>query len=499
MALATAIAFRSLAAQMRKTETKIFITDFTASNPELMTQALGALFINNTKHQNITDALNVQCNKTISTIIQSRDSNDADVEAAKFESLPRRLIGHCASFLDQKSYGTVSRCNRAVYLGCNTPSKLAELSVGYILPHNNLPVDLSRFPFATNLKIIEKYNRNVDGYFFDASDDSIAVERIIASQIANMTRLQSLDVSQVNWSTRFLGIITNHQETIQRTKYLSVECKREEDNEQFIANIAAFKHLEFLKVNINYRSIIEWDMNAMIKMCSNLKGLDFNVNRRGTRHGIEVPILRHIGHRLHYLKLNRAKSVKDIKFANLKQFKEGRNCGDNVLGDVLRTAVNLEKVSMKGDAFNANLIGELLTKYKRLKYLEIDTNDAQDVLPVLDAVEYALSEKEKIQRNTLKIRMNTSFSSRVEHKEYFVKLGRIIPLLLGSNLDHCMLVLYLRRYELQMDSLYNDLRRTLKDNNFNIVVQQDGNNCIATINNPGCAICGWRERWLMNL
>ena len=487
MAIAPAVEFRRLAAQLTETETKTFITDFAASNPQLIIQALGALFINNAKHQNTTDAINVQCNKAVSNIIQSRDSDDADVDAVKLDSMPRAVIGHYASFLDQESYRNVSLCNRTVYLGCNTPSNLAELSVRYVFDSDKLSLDLSRFPFATNLKIIDESNPDF------ISEDSIADEAIIASQIAKMTRLQSLDLSQICWSTRFLGIIANHQETIQRTKYLSVKCKNEDDHEQFIANISAFKHLEFLKVKINYGSIIEWDMNAIIEMCSNLKGLDFN----DKRHGIEVPILRHIGHRLHYLRLNRAESVKGIKFANLKEFKEGRNCRDNVLGDVFRTAVNLEKVKMKGDAFNANLVQEILTKCKRWKYLEIDTNDAYDVLPVLDAMEYALSEKEKIQRNTLKIRINTSFSSRVEHKEYFLKLGRIIPLLSGSNLDHFMLVLYLRRYELQMDSLFNLLRRTLKDNNFNIVVQQDGNNCIATINNPGCAICGWRERWLM--
>ena len=506
MALAPAIEFRWLVAQLRKTETKIFITDFIASNPELMTQALGALFINNAKHQTTTDALNVQCNKTISTIIQSRDSNDADVEVVKFESLPRRLIGHCASFLDQKSYGTVCRCNRAVYLGCNTPSMLTEVSVEYIAHSDKLPLDLSRFPFATNLKIIDKCDIGDDN-FFGESGKSIAVETIIASQIAKMTRLQSLDLSQIDWGTSFLGIIANHQETTQRTKYLSLESEWEFDVDEFIGNITAFKHLEFLKVKLNDDCFAESDIKSIINSCRKLRGLDFNDDG----YDMEVPILREIGHRLDYLKLNRANTVKGIDFADLRHFEQGTKCNDNAVGDVLRTAVNLEKVKMNG---NANLIQEILTKCERLEYLEIDecamAKDYRDLLSILDAMECGLSETEKMERHTLKIRINTRYALIAEDAECFMdsdnclspcfmKLDRIIRSLSRSNLNHWMLVLYPQSYQRQTQCpLFNDLKRTLGDDIFKIVIQQDGKNCVATITNNDCAICGWREQWLMN-
>ena len=136
MSLAPAVEFRWLAAQLTDTETKLFITNFAACNPQLIIQALATLFINQSKEQNTADPMipiNDQCNKTISTIIQSRDSDDADIKLFKLDSMPRRLIGHCASFLDQNSYGNVSLCNRAVYLGCSTLSKLTEISVRYKL------------------------------------------------------------------------------------------------------------------------------------------------------------------------------------------------------------------------------------------------------------------------------------------------------------------------------------------------------------------------------
>ena len=485
---------------MTKTETKIFITDFTASNPELMMQAFGALLINHAKHQTTTDALNVQCNKTISSIIQSRDSIDDDVEAAKFESLPRQLIGHCASFLDQKSYGTVSRCNRAVYLGCHTPSMLTEVSVRYISHSDKLPLDLNRFPVATNLKIMDK-SRIGDDNFFGESGKSRADEKIVASQIAKMTRLQSLDLSQIDWSTRFLGIIANHQETIQRIKYLSVESEFEDDNDQFIANITAFKHLEFLKVTISDCAFVEWNLKSLTEMSRNLRGLDFD----DYDHGIEVPILQSIGHRLDYLRLNRANTVKGIDFSNLRQLKQGAECDDNVLRDVVRTAVDLEKVKMNG---NANLIREILAKCKRLKYLEIDacfakcmfgTRESRALLQVLDVMEYGLSEIEKMEQNTFKIRLQTRLALIADSKECFMKLDRIVRSLSESNLNHWMLVLDLQFYKLESECpLFNDVKQTLENDIVNIVIHQDGDNCVVIITNHGCAICGWRERWLMN-
>ena len=469
MSFAPAIEFRSLAAQLTETETKIFITDFTASNPQLMTQALGALLINNAKHQNPTDTINVQCNKTISTIIQSRDSDDDDFQAVQLDSMPRRIIGHCACFLDQKSYGILSICNRAVYLGCNTPSKLTEVSFEYISHSDKLPVDLRRFPFATSLRIRDEQNRSVDDYFFDASDESIAFQRIIASQIAKMTRLQSLDLSEIDWSTKFLAIIANHQETIQRIKYLSVGSEFEDDNEQLIANIAAFKHLEFLKVK--GEGSFEWNIKPLIEMCRNLKGLDFD----DYGHGIEVSILQSIGHRLQYLTLNRSNTVKGIDFSDLRQIKQGTECDDNVMREVLRTARNLEKVKMNGDA---TLIQEILTKCKRLEYLEIDDKSENGIFPTrhsrallqdLDAMECGLSQREKMQRNTFKIRISIRYAFIANSKECFVKLNRVIRSLSGSNLNHWMLVLYLQYYKAQtVCPLFNDLKQSLKNDIVNI-------------------------------
>ena len=357
---------------------------------------------------------------------------------------------------------------------------------------------MSRFPFATNLKIIDDYAHDVDHYFFDFSERSLDDIVSIAAQIANMTRLQSLDLSKVDLNTRLLQIITNHQTTTLRTKALSVESDYEDDNDQFIANIAAFKHLECLKVEIDDDSFAEWDIESIIKICSNLKGLDFNDNG----HGIEVRILQQIGHRLQYLKLNRANTVKGINFSDLRHFKQGKHCSDNVLGDVLRTAVNLEKVKMNGNMDSNHSIQEILTKCKQLKYLEIVAIDAGCVL---DALMRSLPHAKFAHTEPVKIRINTttSFAAVLKDSEYthwhIRSLKWITHLLSRNTVKHWMLILHIKHSKkIKERSFINDLCRSLRSDILNIEVFQDNNDHIVLMTHPDSEICGWRESWLMN-
>ena len=171
-----------------------------------------------------------------------RDSDDADVQTVKLDSMPRRLIGHCASFLDQKTYGILSLCNRAVYLGCNTPSKLTQVNVTYISHSDKLPLDLSRFPFATNLKIIGQYNRNVGDYFFwciwwvhrwpndyrlaNRKDDSIAISRSHTNWLEH----------EISWNHRLSpGDNPAHQISLHRIRLFSLTFSKNCAFAQFLA------------------------------------------------------------------------------------------------------------------------------------------------------------------------------------------------------------------------------------------------------------------------
>lgn len=83
-----------------------------------------------------------------------------------------------------------------------------------------------------------------------------------------------------------------------------------------------------------------------------------------------------------------------------------------------------------------------------------------------------------------------------------MKLDRITRSLSACNLDHWMLVFRQFRLNTDLRKFTTDLKRSLKDDIVKIVVRKDvGKHLVVklVISNPGCAICGWSERWLMNL
>ena len=74
-------------------------------------------------------AQNAHCNKIISTIIRSRETDTHHEEENKrLDRLPKRIIGVCASYLDQMSYAALEATNRSCYLGCNDPNMLNEVN-----------------------------------------------------------------------------------------------------------------------------------------------------------------------------------------------------------------------------------------------------------------------------------------------------------------------------------------------------------------------------------
>ncbi len=67
----------------------------------------------------------------------------------KLDSIPKSLIGVIASFLNQKNYINFSKCNRYIYLGCNTPNLMQELNLYEI----NASVNLCLYPSIKHFKL----------------------------------------------------------------------------------------------------------------------------------------------------------------------------------------------------------------------------------------------------------------------------------------------------------------------------------------------------------
>ena len=191
MPLAQAIQFKFLAAQLTSSETISFIQNVVDSDPKMIIDALSLYFMHRLPINENT-VQHDRCIETISTIIQSRDSQPEEQDCNKIDDLPTGIIGLCGSFLDQDSYGQLSNVNRAIYLGCNSPNTLRELEVEYQFPSDHQSLDFSVFPFARELTL--RMN------FIDRHGPYISTGRmkLIASQIANMSRLEALHLPGVS-------------------------------------------------------------------------------------------------------------------------------------------------------------------------------------------------------------------------------------------------------------------------------------------------------------
>ena len=523
MPLTKAIEFSSLAGQLLPSERVSFVKDVALCHPEMMIDALSSYFTHiASNHKNVR--LNNQFIKSIATIIQSRDSQSESDEDTPmtFDALPRRLIGVCSSFLDQKSYSQLSSVNREVFLGCNTPIMLHEIKVAFDLPSDHKSFDFSAFPFARKL--------NLDVLPIDGDDDedecpeSVARMNLIASQICEMPRLVSLECN----SASMIRIIANSDTTNQRTRFLSVDVWADDQEEfnRYISSMSSFKHIEFLKFNFQEMpepstSAVDMVIQPLIEMCSNLKGLNLN----GDEFNIELAVLTEIGHNLQYLKLNKvdnmqvSQQLKDVDFTNLRQLVQGDDCYNNVMRIVLRTAVNLEKVKIRSHWWEDSddnqeshegdglmLIEEIFGLCEQLRYVEIYKDDFERTL---EAVASGLSKMKQEKRGNLKIKFITDKSVECMEDSCYRTLVQIVGALCSTKLDHWMIILPVKEGERHIKTLKQEIQSV----KLNVAIYHDaegfhykdeciyrGNkssqSCIV-ISHAGCNINGYHESWLM--
>eukprot|EP01084_Bolivina_argentea_P286152 490838_1 len=140
MSLSKAVKFQFLAAQLTENETSLFINKLFQNHPKHINMALFNHMLNV-----LTTAESDNINELISNIIQSRKKKPKPIKKQniKLDSIPKSLIGVIASFLNQKNYINFSKCNRYIYLGCNTPN-LIQVLILYKKPHSS--VNLCLYP-----------------------------------------------------------------------------------------------------------------------------------------------------------------------------------------------------------------------------------------------------------------------------------------------------------------------------------------------------------------
>ena len=481
------IQFSSLVSQLSPTEITSFIKNV---NPRILIDALSCYFIDGVANIERIKQNHI-CNDVISSIIESRDPLPSKPIILTLDALPSGLIGAFGSYLDQISYARLSSVNRDIYLASNTPNTLRQVTLRY---RSNPMHEILHFPAISSADDFK------DGEGFPISVDEM---HVIASHIAKMPLLQSLDLRSVN--SEFIGIIASHETTNQRVNSLSV-CLWEDDEgarDRFTASITAFKHIRFLRLFQLWEEPPLADdsiIKSLVEMCSNLRGLDLLDGEDHYESVIEISLLRAIGHRLHYLHLNmyidpHVTALKNINFQNLRQLESYYSDGGSISA-ILNTAINLEKIRLGN---TQELIVEALARCQRLKYLELRRIVNMEM--ILDALERGLFQSKCVHRDTLKIRINTneSYSSIPNPQECIIKLDRIVNSLSVNDVDQWMIVLELKEVCCKDPKEFvKSLQESLTVGIADTFVVENMKSDIVLITNPGCTICGWRESWLMS-
>eukprot|EP01083_Nonionella_stella_P113139 333397_1 len=119
MSLTTAVRFRYLITQLTNEERTQFIHGLLDTHEDII---MTSLFQHLSKPNQIDEVNNL--NESLADIIQSRKDkpNSLSTQNRKLHQLPRSIIGHTASFLNQCEYTHFSIANRCIYLGCTLPS-----------------------------------------------------------------------------------------------------------------------------------------------------------------------------------------------------------------------------------------------------------------------------------------------------------------------------------------------------------------------------------------
>ena len=275
-----------------------------------------------------------------------------------------------------------------------------------------------------------------------------------------------------------------------------------------------FKHVERLQLMMDHdrtsADSSETSAESVIEMCSNLKGLDFD----DCGPYIAPSILQAIGHRLHYLHVYNVSedgrvALEKVDFGNLREIRQESCCELVSLRVFLKSAVNVEKVILSCQGLT--VIKDLLDKYDRLKYIEIDSS----IDKAVGALEKCLFQIKKLCRDTFKIRIIVCFNrtskcaASFNIKWFVTALRRIVNQFWVSKVDQWMIIMS-ERYSSEnkpMDGskiisyIFEGLRDTVSNEVAHIEVVQGiegSKKNTLLITNPECTIAGWDESWIMN-
>eukprot|EP01083_Nonionella_stella_P310201 1101265_1 len=124
--LTQAIRFRHLITQLTSGECTQFLSTLAHSHSNVILSAILQYVLRSNQIDEVP-----HFNELVSNIIRSREEKPKQLapKDMKLHEFPRPVIGYIASFLYHWDYIDFSVTNRSIYLGCNSPNVLQEVSL----------------------------------------------------------------------------------------------------------------------------------------------------------------------------------------------------------------------------------------------------------------------------------------------------------------------------------------------------------------------------------
>lgn len=149
---------------------------------------------------------------TMKQIIQSRDKvpSDALAKVECIDQLSSGLIGEIGSYLNGRDYGRFEQCSRSLYVSCNSPNKVHEVTLGGISERdidNCSSIDFCKYPSVRILDCgyvdISKLNMvSAMEHVTDLTLNCFTTAREFIDFLSKFPSLQRLDVLYVKLTTQ---------------------------------------------------------------------------------------------------------------------------------------------------------------------------------------------------------------------------------------------------------------------------------------------------------
>ena len=474
MSLPELVKFRDLADQLSQHETQQLLLHFSERHARLI---LSALFVHFQKNPESSQSVIGDMHRCISNIIETREKDNTNEEdddsgnPKRLYNLPRALIGVTASFLEQGEYAFFSRTCRSIYLGCNAPNQLQSFDVSHLT--GDAFLDLRRFEFAKCFKFspaqLARLTAHIDG-----------------------AALRHLERVVVDGEQHFVIDSLVADEHIDMRNVTTLECRYlsgPQGTRQFARLFSKFPNVQYFHVydiqmtDVNFASM----RDSVVQQFLALRGLKLCCTS-ATNTG---SLLNAVGEKLECLDFwpDNGVDLSNTNFSRLRELNMTVVCrvgGDQVITDILKTAIHLRKVRLDlWASVKTETLTGFFTRCEELEYLEIqvdveDEHTCETFEWILDCIEKGLFETRSLKRDSIKIRVRAVFPKQDDYycKLVAMKVRRIVRWLEMRNNQDFMLILEAD------DSVLDAITDVSGD-----VVLNRGKGALA-ISNANCRICG---------